>query len=130
MSTISVLKQRRRLLDATIGELRNPTPRKTPAVNQRHMSDWQPIDTAPRDGTIILCALDFLPYPLPLSWAKHRALWFCPADGQPHNPTHWMPLPKAPDPEGRLKAWMAKNEAAGKAQAAAKALEPQREDMD
>jgi len=64
------------------------------------MNEWQPIETAPKDGRRILVYrpgkhkystvdIDF--------WQVNRAplncWWHSPSDGQP---THWMPLPEPP----------------------------------
>ena len=61
------------------------------------MSEWQPIKSAPRDGTRIIVyrpgkhnypkvAVDFCHAPI-------NCWWHSPSDGQP---THWMPLPEPP----------------------------------
>jgi hypothetical protein len=75
--------------------------------------DWQPIETAPRDGTEVLsCAVD---YPEDISIVSFRLgrygnTWVGMCDGVPaieaqgdtfteyHTPfvTHWMPLPEPP----------------------------------
>ncbi len=70
------------------------------------MSDWKPIETAPRDGKIILVwnhsyghwIASFRP---PLSnepgFYDHRAMWeWRDSYGRFATPTHWMPLPQAP----------------------------------
>lgn len=78
-----------------ISALQSPTP------------EWQPIETAPRDGTIILM---FYPtrYLGPNKtivgkWTKYNGgSWqndeFSMSD-TPEQPTHWMPLPAAPKPD-------------------------------
>jgi Protein of unknown function (DUF551) len=75
------------------------------------MSDWQPIETAPKDGTSILVYgrpndIDGLVYFRGPS--THSAAWdeiddaFCLTGGTwtgPFiEPTHWMPLPEPPQP--------------------------------
>lgn len=78
------------------------------------MAEWQPIDTAPRDGTPILLAGgedDNTKYATELEAAKmrspcrgwwHHDGWIitlaeacCISVGR-DNPTHWMPLPEPP----------------------------------
>ena len=80
---------------------------------------WQPIETAPRDGSIIVAqlsngmigrikwhALDDLacawiwigdPDAAPKCWSDWTC-WGINADGvKSAQPTHWMPIPKGPD---------------------------------
>lgn len=52
--------------------------------------EWQPIETAPRDGTWVLC------------WGpdcEHGIAWFPPNPCWAEYPeyTHWMPLPEPPE---------------------------------
>ena len=82
---------------------------------------WQPIETAPMDGTPVLVFGDDLNYPceayweprsctmnILVGWYSHESMrqgWLC-HDGSPDaygsmdptqiNPTHWMPLPEPP----------------------------------
>lgn len=76
------------------------------------MTEWKPIDTAPKDGTAILI------YPAYSMWLDHKKLpnyipyvcrWkddafgagWIEASGEEYHlfePTHWMPLPAAPEP--------------------------------
>ena len=63
------------------------------------MSEWQPIETAPKDGTVILMA-DGLTMFCGI-WLKSARGWVdgCrDADGElvAWNATHWMPLPAPP----------------------------------
>ena len=64
---------------------------------------WQPIETAPKDGTSILCAMYF-PHggywgQMVLQWDTHNKGW-CDGiswyqydnDAKSEAPTHWMPL--------------------------------------
>lgn len=76
--------------------------------------DWQPIETAPKDGTHILVFPALLAYPLVATWERpartppmmrsrgeetgHFGFWrvaMSPAK-VPYEPTHWMPLPAPP----------------------------------
>lgn len=65
------------------------------------MTDWQPIETAPKDGTLILGYYPAMPphhfRMLILKW-KRKA--FAAAGGSSRElvskPTHWMPLPEPP----------------------------------
>ena len=72
------------------------------------MSEWQPIETAPKDGEEVLLWLG-------APWCRvEKALWFnpwkawvteAPGDGADTErygigslvPTHWMPLPQPPE---------------------------------
>lgn len=81
------------------------------------MSEWQPIETAPKDGTEVLIGGGFFDWDgsygedVPhtgvtiASWQyRHGAKqWRGNACGGYdeyywYNPTHWMPLPKSPSP--------------------------------
>jgi len=57
------------------------------------MSEWQPIETAPRDGTHILVAdIDDPAITTVVAWA-HGQWKFCTDHGRI---SHWMPLPDPP----------------------------------
>ncbi len=84
------------------------------------MTDWQPIETAPTDGTPILVtggypdvASDYriwsddedeyvssFPSPVIVVWRQHEEWRYCSYDsgiyGEWHEPTHWQPLPEPP----------------------------------
>lgn len=55
------------------------------------MSGWQPIETAPKDGGIILVWDDGVA----LAWWHEQGYW-TEDEGMISRPTHWMPLPKPP----------------------------------
>ena len=60
------------------------------------MSEWQPIETAPKDGTPILTAYydDGKNYRVaPSWWNKHLPCWYGYGRIQP---SYWMPLPAPP----------------------------------
>lgn len=74
------------------------------------MSDWQPISTAPKDGSeIIVSSIDggvFAGFwsDVPNYWGDFG--WFeesdraaCEATRKPFKPTHWQPLPAGPKGE-------------------------------
>jgi hypothetical protein len=62
------------------------------------MSDWQPIETAPRDGTAILGYCDQGPVVIRNSygsWIVENSHGYN-EDGEVYDVTHWMPLPEPP----------------------------------
>ncbi len=75
------------------------------------MSEWQPIVTAPRDGTQIILA-QFIgkdePYIIG-GWYEPGIADRCwyDFDSQSIGPTHWMPIP--PDPRNRANCGTAQN---------------------
>lgn len=69
----------------------------TPLVK---VAGWQPIATAPRDGSwILVCRINYLcnyiMTPQATYWTDHAACWAY----IPLHPTHWMPLPAPPSEE-------------------------------
>ena len=70
---------------------------------ERLQCQWQPIKTAPRDGTYILLGWFFDGggggYPEVAFWHSTKQLWcssrLLNAEGY-YSPTHWMPLPDPP----------------------------------
>lgn len=63
-------------------------------------NEWQPIETAPKDGTVILLAAKGLEDWIQMtgSWAVIREIdWYFVGGGwMGVNPTHWMKLPEPP----------------------------------
>jgi hypothetical protein len=60
------------------------------------MSEWQPIETAPKDGTAILVFHNRMVIE---AWYSGRWGRFVQSETGGHNgiaPTHWMPLPAPP----------------------------------
>ena len=71
--------------------------------------DWQKIETAPKDGTVVLTydprwqpplTASFYEFP-PGSGAKWRLTWDDTEKYGRHEPTHWMPLPAPPESDVR-----------------------------
>ena len=65
------------------------------------MSEWQPIETAPKDGTeVLVTAFKYNKPPARfVSIAQFSEDGNCWQDQEPmpvHPPTHWMPLPAPP----------------------------------
>ena len=67
---------------------------------------WQPIETAPKDGThiLIFCPHDDVPIAVGHMWAGEGPAFWSYADELLMNvcpegcdPTHWMPLPPPPE---------------------------------
>jgi len=71
--------------------------------SQEIMSEWKPIDTAPRDGTYVLGYREGEGWMTVIYWSDYlykggnwRALYCEKGDWWP---THWMPLPQPPKKE-------------------------------
>jgi len=87
--------------NATYGELANAAIREvlTFEPTEKMKMDWQPIETAPRDGTLILIAGGTF---FGVDIAAWRRDGWCGGYGAEydgeywHKPTHWMPLPPPP----------------------------------
>lgn len=66
------------------------------------MSEWKPIESAPRDGRAVL--LDnpiWLTRVVRGAWDKGMMEWRVDSYGRPANkPKYWMPLPPPPEVEG------------------------------
>lgn len=86
--------------------LRNAAPGMIEEIKRlRAEQEWQPIETAPRDGTRILAWFDHLPHPV-ISWfirrGKKSGKWSSCGIGYSASfsldvePTHWKPLPPPP----------------------------------
>lgn len=62
---------------------------------------WQPIETAPRDGTPFLAFQTEERGPFKCwmhdDWTHAEHYWMDPQDSEP-DPAYWMPLPAAPTP--------------------------------
>jgi hypothetical protein len=59
---------------------------------------WQPIETAPKDGTRILIGRAGYPWTFVAGWNPHRQHWAYGSDAMSYLPmaTHWKPSPLAP----------------------------------
>ncbi len=70
------------------------------ALSSPIVGGWQPIETAPKDGKPILCFSRIHDHNVTrvLYWDDDGGEgWVCPSSGSSYNPTHWRPLPKAPE---------------------------------
>lgn len=91
-------------LHSEVREMQQTAPCFSSVVDETHLTlsadQWQPIETAPKDGTEILLAhgnsqwIDW--------WTNVNAIggFWCMCDQweTPEVPTHWMPLPNLPNP--------------------------------
>jgi hypothetical protein len=60
------------------------------------MSAWQPISTAPKDGTEVLLT-DGRTYKRTGYWARRIKVWSMDAAVPLPMPTHWLSLPPSPE---------------------------------
>lgn len=67
-------------------------------------ASWQPVETAPKDGRELLlafgCGIGDVPAPLICAWSVNDGHWLVVGAELEvlTQPTHWMPLPAAPEP--------------------------------
>lgn len=58
------------------------------------MSDWQPIETAPRDGDLVVVWTEY--GCLMAAWSRARLRWEAPEFDGYLTPSHWLQLPPPP----------------------------------
>ncbi len=65
------------------------------------MSNWQPIETAPKDGTLIIVGCPGSPHLWDVGrWEKMKRVpdrWANSMGALPFTPTHWQPIPEPPE---------------------------------
>lgn len=73
------------------------------AIKSKRSAGWQPIETAPKDGTLIdvWCPEAGGGYRVPDAWwSEVDSHWLYVGQGSPmrwaHEPTRWIPLPMPP----------------------------------
>lgn len=60
--------------------------------------DWQPISTAPKDGTTVLLFAAKARYRVVAGkWVERWSQWQSQPGSWQMSPTHWMPLPAPPE---------------------------------
>lgn len=59
-------------------------------------NEWQPIETAPKDGTDILVYEKYKDSEYIVVASNHGFYWAFDDRDTEINPTHWMPLPEPP----------------------------------
>ena len=71
---------------------------------ERAVVEWQPIETAPRDGTPILAILKVTNNKTNFAWHEPNVIWATDDESDWYRGwgfddyTHWMPLPPPPTP--------------------------------
>ena len=66
-------------------------------TREHHVSAWQPIASAPKDGTWLLLIGSRWELPCVGQWSYLSNCWQD-FDNAIADPTHWMPLPAPPEP--------------------------------
>lgn len=92
-------KERITALERRIQELQNANNALLYQIEDLVHSQWRSIDTAPKDGTLILgiSARDpQRPYPMRIAETIKGQRWHNVAANYWAEPTHWMPLPEPP----------------------------------
>lgn len=85
----------------THGELRESSEHlKDQLAASEKDRQWQPIETAPKDGTRVMIYTPDMMGAVETGFYHEFTIppgWCADTRGKPRSPTHWMPLPKAPD---------------------------------
>jgi hypothetical protein len=73
---------------------------KAAEVIDRLTCQWQPIETAPKDGTVVDLLIAGKRF-VDCWWRKDEGAWDCDGGYSLHvrssDPTHWMPIPEGPE---------------------------------
>ena len=89
-------------------DLYDPNALTVTTLEELELSPWQPIETAPKDGTPFLAAIPWEGEPweiLRMGWDKIACMFgdatYAPFIEDQEQPTHWQPLPAPPKEEER-----------------------------
>jgi len=75
-------------------------------VSEPKFGEWQPIETAPKDKSVLLCCGKAWAFAMFCGRERYGTLgepsqdefgWRCDSSGRFGMPTHWMPLPPPPN---------------------------------
>ena len=95
------------LLGNVTGGLKHPKQKPPVKYNRADLNEWQPIETAPNNKSILVYARwdwDGMDrpsdeYEAVVAWSEGGSFWSetnNPYTDKAYKPTHWMPLPKPP----------------------------------
>ena len=77
-----------------------PHKRVSRQIEAQSCQQWQPIKTAPKDGTWVILFLDVIGRSICAYYSeaagKWVGTWCVRLNERLYNPTHWMPLPAPP----------------------------------
>ena len=68
---------------------------------EKRVGEWQPIETAPTDGTWILLFYNIACVPQMTFWSRMHQDWAHRKEMGNNAPTHWQPLPEPPAAPGQ-----------------------------
>ena len=102
-----ILRQKLDRIERRLAVLESPgqMPSMQNVVQHASAPQWQPIETAPKDGTsVLVCRVNTKPeaavQPIRTDWwSNHYEQWM--KSNAYSQPTHWMPLPPPPREAGK-----------------------------
>jgi len=96
----SAIERHNKLIAEIKAELSKPEPEPEP--EPVCFAKWEPMETAPKDGTEVLL---FALFDIGLCyWSDKMDSWTWGAGNRFNNPSHWMPLPEIPSKGNHLHA--------------------------